>query len=159
MLIGIISDTHDDMEQIKKAVIFFNRKGVGLVLHAGDIVSPFTFEYFRDLVAEFAGIFGNNDGDKLLVREKSGGRVFNQPYIKDVGGKKLALMHEPDFLEAIAESGEFDIIIYGHLHRPDIRQIGKTLVINPGKAARLHKGQSTVALLDTDQMKAEIITL
>jgi hypothetical protein len=31
--------------------------------------------------------------------------------------------------------------------------------VNPGKVARLHKGKSTAALLDTETMKAEVIEL
>ena len=161
MLIGIMSDTHDDMESIRKAVSFFNSKNAGLVLHAGDMVSPFTFEAIDLLEAEFAGIFGNNDGDKLLLEEKARGRVHNQPHLLQAGGKRLVLMHETVIVESLAASGDFDAVIYGHLHRPDIRFHEKTgaLILSPGKVARLHKGESTVALLDTGTMKAEIIKL
>ena len=41
MLIGIISDTHDDTTAIRKAVDYFNAEKVSHVLHAGDITSPF----------------------------------------------------------------------------------------------------------------------
>ncbi len=37
--------------------------------------------------------------------------------------------------------------------------MGDTLVINPGKVARLHRGQSTIALLDTETLEAQIIEL
>ncbi|HCL90984.1 MAG TPA: YfcE family phosphodiesterase, partial [Candidatus Atribacteria bacterium] len=49
MKIGIISDTHDNLPKIKKAVGIFNREKVELVLHAGDFVSPFTFLEFKNL--------------------------------------------------------------------------------------------------------------
>jgi hypothetical protein len=159
MLIGVMSDSHDDMGQIRKAVDLFNQRGVALVLHAGDLVSPFTFEVLDDLVAEFAGIFGNNDGDRLLLAEKSKGRVHNQPYFRRFDGKMLAMMHEPDFLNSVARCGDFDIVIYGHLHKPDVRTVAKTLIVNPGKVAELHKGTSTVAIVDTEAMEAEIAEL
>jgi len=159
LLIGIMSDTHDDMEQISKAVEFLNSKNVSLVLHAGDIISPFTVEFLGGLKAEFAGIFGNNDGDKLLLTDRFGGRVINQPLIRDADGKRVVVVHEPDLANALARSGDFDIVIYGHLHKPDVRRVGKALIVNPGKVARLHKGESTLALLDTDTMKAEIVKL
>jgi hypothetical protein len=41
MLIGAVSDSHDNLTQIDKAVALLNQKNVGLVLHAGDYVSPF----------------------------------------------------------------------------------------------------------------------
>lgn len=159
MLIGIISDTHDDMDAIGKAVNVFNSRGVSHVIHAGDFVAPFTFEVLSGLGCPLTGIFGNNDGDKLLLDEKSGGRIFNQPHLFELKGKRIALVHEPAVAEALAESGRFDIVIYGHSHTPDIRNIKNTLVINPGKAARLHKGKSTIAIVETEKLKAEIIEL
>ena len=160
MLLGIMSDTHDDMGQIKKAVDFFNAEKAGMVLHAGDLVSPFTFEVLNLLEADFAGIFGNNDGDKLLLNEKSGGRLFNQPHIMELDGKTIVLVHEHRVVEALAASGKFDAVIYGHLHRKEISKSGNgALILSPGKVARLHKGESTVALLDTKTMEAEIFRL
>ncbi|MFZ3064484.1 MAG: metallophosphoesterase [Nitrospirota bacterium] len=159
MLVGIISDTHDDTIVIRKAVDYFIAEKVSHVIHAGDITSPFTFEIFRDLKCRFTGIFGNNDGDKLLLTEKSGGNVHNQPHFITIGGKKIVIMHEPDLVNALSHSGDFHIIVYGHTHRPDIRKIKNTLIINPGKAARLYKGGSTLALLNTLNMEARIVKI
>lgn len=159
MLIGIISDTHDDMGSIKKAVGLLNGKKVTKVIHAGDIVSPFTFEVFRDLKGEFTGIFGNNDGDRLLLREKSGNSIHNQPLILSIDRKRIIVVHEPYIINELAESGQFDVVIYGHTHKPDVRKIRETLIINPGKVAILHKGRSTLALLDTKTMDVEILGL
>ena len=157
MLIGVLSDTHDDVEMIRRAVAFFNSKKVELVLHAGDIVSPFTFpEAFIGLAPRFAGVFGNNDGDKVLLTENSGGRILQQPRTFEEGGKNIVLMHEPALIASLVKSGSFDIIIYGHTHRPEVKKGNGALVVNPGKTARLHKGQSTVAIIDTDTLEAEI---
>ena len=159
MLIGILSDSHDDMERIQKAVDLFNARGASHILHAGDIISPFTFEVFGGLKGAFSGVFGNNDGDRVLLVEKSGGNMHTQPYLMTLEERRIVVVHEPDIVSALAESGRFDLVVYGHTHRPEIRKTGNALVINPGKAARLHKGDSTVALLDTDTMEAEIIDL
>lgn len=159
MLIGILSDSHDDMVAIRKAVDILNARGVTLVIHAGDITSPFTFEVFGELNAPLIGIFGNNDGDKLLLQKKSKGNIRNQPLIKTFQGKKTVVVHEPDLVDALADSGHFDLVVYGHTHKPEIRKVNNTLVINPGKAAKLHKGESTVAVLNIETMEAEIIRL
>ena len=158
MIIGIMSDSHDDMQRIEAAVEFFNSKGVAQVVHAGDMVSPFTFEILGNLNCPFSAIFGNNDGDKLLLFQKSDGSVQPQPMPIRLGEREAMVVHEPTSVEALAKSGEFDIVIYGHTHRPEVRKVGDTLVINPGKTARLHKGASTIALLDTDRLEAEIIS-
>lgn len=159
MLMGIITDSHDDMAQIRKAVDLFNSRKVERVIHAGDLISPFTFEVLGTLSCQITGVFGNNDGDRVLLREKSNGTIHAQPLMIEEGGRRIAIVHEPAPVEALAKSGLFDIVIYGHTHIPDLRTVGNALVLNPGKAARLHKGKSTVAILDTSVMQAEIIEL
>ena len=156
VLIGVMSDTHDDMRMIRRAVRFLNSAGVDFVLHAGDIVSPFTFEELGKLKAGFAAVFGNNDGDKILLREKSKNRVFNQPLIKEFSGRKFVVFHEPDRAFLSARSGEFDVVVYGHTHRPEIKKIGAALLLNPGKVAALLEGKSTLALVETETLRARI---
>lgn len=159
MAIGIISDTHDDMERIKRAVTLFNEKGVSHVIHAGDLVSPFTFDFLVDLRAPLSAIFGNNDGDRVLLHTRAGGNIHTQPLSLKLEGREIVVVHEPLMVEALASSGRFDAVVYGHTHTPDIRKLNSTLIINPGKAARLHKGKSTMAILDTGKMEAEVIEL
>ena len=158
MLVGIMSDSHDDMQRLADAVDFFNSKGVSQVVHAGDMISPFTFEALGKLDCPFSAIFGNNDGDRLLLHHKSEGKVEPQPMVLALGDRKAIVVHEPTSVEALAKSGEFDVVIYGHTHTADVRKVGETLVINPGKVARLHRGQSTLALLDTEELEAQIIS-
>ena len=159
MLIGIFSDSHDDMVQLARAVEFFRERGVAHVLHAGDLCSPFTFDVLGALHCPLTAIFGNNDGDKVLLTKRSGGTVHPQPWPVSLGGKSLILIHEPAAANGLARSGMYDAVIYGHTHEPEVRREGGALVINPGKTARLHKGTSTVAILDTESMEAEIVAL
>lgn len=159
MFVGIISDTHDNMTQIRKAVDLFNTRNVDHVIHAGDFTSPFTFRILKGLNAGFTGIFGNNDGDKLLLQKMSKGRVFNQPHIFELEGKRIVLIHEHHVAEALADSGHYDIVIYGHTHKADVRRKKDTLMINPGEAGSWLYGKSTVSVLDMTTMKAEIIGL
>jgi len=159
MLIGIISDTHDNMPQIKRAVDLFNERSVGHVVHAGDYISPFTFRILKDLSCGITGIFGNNDGDRLLLHKMSEGRVFPQPRIFELEGRKIVVIHEHHIADALADSGHYDLVIYGHTHKPEIRKMKNTLVINPGEAGSWLYGKSTVAIADLSRMTAEIIAL
>ena len=159
MRIGILSDSHDDLDALAKAVALFNAEGVVQVLHAGDIVSPFTFEVFRELRAPFGGVYGNNDGDRLLLRERSKGALHVQPHVVTLAGLRGVIVHEPDLVRALARSGDFDLVVYGHTHVPDVRVEGGCLIVNPGKAARLNKGRATAALLETETREARILDL
>lgn len=161
MKIGIISDTHENMPKIRKAVEIFNREEVGVVLHAGDIISPITATEFSRLKAPFIGVFGNNDGDKLFLTEryKNFGEIHSKRYEGKFDGRRLLLIHEPDMLEALSRSGVYDIIIYGHTHRPEINRQGDTLVINPGEAGGWITGRATAAILNTETMEADLVEL
>ena len=52
MIIGAMSDTHDRIDAVDKAIIFFNSQQVTDVLHAGDLVSPFVVPLFSKLKAK-----------------------------------------------------------------------------------------------------------
>ena len=161
MKIGIISDTHDNLPQIKKAVEIFNREKVELVLHAGDFVSPFTFLEFKNINCPLKGVFGNNDGDKLYLQEKFKviGELYPAPYIVKINNKNVIMLHKEKLIDALAESQKYDVIIYGHTHRTDLRKIGKTLIINPGECGGWLTRKSTIGLLDLKTLEAKIIKL
>ncbi|MBC7221997.1 metallophosphoesterase [Candidatus Bipolaricaulota bacterium] len=160
MLIGILSDTHDHLPLLRKALGMMKERGVELVLHAGDFVSPFTAEPFREAGLRVIGVFGNNDGDKLYLRERfrEVGEIFFPPHEFELGGRRVVLLHEPRALQALVESGKYDLLVYGHTHRPEVRQ-GRTLVVNPGEAGGWLTGQPTAALVDLASLRAEIIYL
>ena len=48
-MIGIMSDSHDNLDAIRKAVDAFNEAEVDLVIHAGDMISPFTSKEIKKL--------------------------------------------------------------------------------------------------------------
>lgn len=159
MIVGLLSDSHDDMGALQRAVDLFNCRAAAAVIHAGDFCSPFTWEVLGKIEGAFVGIFGNNDGDRLLLRERSGGAIHRQPWITSLAGRKTVVVHEPVLVDALADSGDFDLVVFGHTHKPSVGERGGTLVVNPGKTARLHRGSSTAALLDTETMDVEVVQL
>jgi putative phosphoesterase len=161
MLVGVISDTHDNMTMLKKAVDFFNERSVGAVLHAGDYVAPFTAREFKRLNCRLVGVFGNNDGEKFgLSRSfEEFAELHEGIHQLELDGKTIVLTHYPEVAETLASGGAYDVVIYGHTHRAEIRVVGKILMINPGECGGWLEGSSTIALLDTTVMQAELITL
>ncbi len=161
MLIGIVSDSHENMPLIKKAVDFFNEKKVGLVLHAGDIISPISAREFEKLKCRMIAVFGNNDGEKKMWREriKNFGEIHDGPFEVNAEGKKILLMHEPENMPELLKNSKYDVLIYGHTHKPEVRFAGKTLIVNPGELGGWLYGRSTVALLKIPELNAEIIQL
>jgi len=68
-------------------------------------------------------------------------------------------MHEPDVADALADSGHFDIVVFGHTHKPVMKKVGKTLVINPGEVASWLYGKPTAATVNLETMEAEIFDI
>jgi putative phosphoesterase len=163
MKIGIISDSHDHHANVLKAVEIFKKQNVEYILHAGDIVSPFTANAFSAVTgAKLIAVFGNNDGEKAMLKstiESFGGQIHHDPWHGVIGGKKIFMTHKPGTVDEAAGSGKYDIIIYGHAHIRDIRTAGKTLIINPGEATDWICGKGRVVILDTDNLKIEEIEL
>jgi hypothetical protein len=158
--VGIISDTHDNRTAIRQAVEIFNSRGAVLVIHAGDLVAPFTALDFKALKCPMEIVFGNNDGEKigLSASFKEIGNLLPGPRTFSFQGKKFLLMHEPGSLDALAGSNSVDVVIYGHTHEIDIRK-GPPLIINPGEAGGWLRDKSTIALLDLETMAVEVIEL
>lgn len=165
MLIGAISDTHDNLPLIEKAVQILNQQKVGLVLHAGDYVAGFVVPKLEKLNCPLIGVFGNNDGDQELIKKRFSETInctihdrFTQTTIE---GYRIALLHgnETELLNAIIDSGYFDAVIHGHSHNSGIEQKGKTLSVNPGELCGYLTGKPTLAILDTVTRQARIIDL
>ena len=163
MKIGIISDTHDHHVNVLKAVEIFKNENVQYILHAGDIVSQYTAKAFGDVKnAKFIAVFGNNDGEKVMLKsiiEGFGGEIHRDPYHGKIADKQVFLTHKPGLVNDAAASGNYDIIIYGHTHFKDIRTIGKTLIINPGEATDWVCGKGNLVILDTDSLEIKEMEL
>ncbi len=165
MLIGAISDSHDNLPQIEKAVQALNNQKVGLVLHAGDYVAGFVIPKFKALNCKLIGVFGNNDGDHELLKkrfsETTNCTIHDRFTTVTIEGYRVALLHghETELLNAIIDSESFDAVIHGHSHNLGIERKGKTLSINPGELCGYLTGKPTLAILDTDKNEAKIIEL
>jgi putative phosphoesterase len=159
MVIGILSDTHDNLDNLKKAIDIFQANNVEHIIHAGDYTSPFTYRVMKHFTGGFTGIFGNNDGDKVLLNNVYQGRIFTQPHIFRLHERKIVVMHEPGVVDALADSGHFDLVIYGHTHEPVIKRVKNTLVVNPGEVAGWLYGKPSAAVMNLETMEAEILNL
>ncbi|MDW8029745.1 MAG: metallophosphoesterase [Armatimonadota bacterium] len=163
MKVGIMSDSHDHLENIRKAVEAFNSAKVRYVLHAGDFVAPFVANELQKLNCPLLGVFGNNDGERIGLQNRFksfGAEVKVQPAFIELEGKKFVIIHEHDLSDALAESGKFDVVVYGHTHNLDIRKASNgCLIVNPGEVCGWLTGKSTVAILDTETMEVKLLDL
>ncbi len=163
MKIGILSDSHDNLDNIRKAVKAFIEAEVEAVIHAGDFCSPFFFKVVGNLKSvcpKMYAVYGNNDGDRVLLSRCGHGfcEFRDVVYKLDIDGKKIVIMHYPDVVESLYRSGDFDLVVYGHTHRLVLEQ-EKSILLNPGACSGYLVERATIALFDTQEMKVNVVTL
>ncbi len=163
MIIGVMSDTHDRLDAVDKAISFFNSQEVSDVLHAGDLVSPFVVPLFSGLKAKLHFVWGNNEGDHDFIKLRLadlGLRPLGDFAALQLGGKKIALLHgiNQEIVDSLIASGRYDLVVRGHSHRAEIIE-GETLTVNPGEVCGYLTGHQTVALIDLHKMQGQIVEL
>lgn len=162
MLIGVISDSHDRVPLIKKGVEIFNSHNLEAVLHCGDFVSPFSILPFKKLKAPFHAVFGNNDGEKRGLKSifnENGWSLNERPWLFDVKGKQIAMLHEPEPLDNLIQSEKFDLLVFGHTHKKLFKKVKNGLVVNPGECCGWVKGEPTIAIVDLERQTCDFIEL
>lgn len=155
MIIGLISDTHDNVPMIKRAIERLKEERVKLVLHAGDYISLFTAKPYAEQGVPMIGVFGNNCAEtEALKRVYADVGADLRGYFAEVeeDGLRIALTHGHLKSEMNrAMSGEYDVVVRGHTHRASIREEKGILIINPGEVCGYVSGSNTVAFLDTEK--------
>lgn len=173
MKIGIISDTHDRLESLEKAVRILREEKVECIIHCGDWVSPFTLEFFdsvtKDSPLPVYSVFGNNEGDIGRIFERNA-KLRNPITFSSKAtltfekeGRSVVVYHGQDknLLQGLIQSQQYDAVFTGHTHAVRNEVIGKTLVFNPGSTSFASESrivdQASVGVYDTETNTARII--
>ncbi|QDT64918.1 metallophosphoesterase [Calycomorphotria hydatis] len=161
MLIGVMADTHDHLDYLRKAVDAFANWNVDLVIMAGDFVSPFVIPVLRGLPCRLIGCFGDNDANEIALA--GGVRTFGSlgpaplcGMTRD--GTRILISHK---LEDIRnDPGQYDLIVWAHTHKASLtKDRNGRLLVNPGEACGWVFGKPTIAVVDTEAKSAELIDL
>lgn len=164
MLIGVISDSHDNLPKIDAAVAKLNSLNVSRVLHAGDYCSPFAALRYLNLKARMIGVFGNNDAEKEILKtkfESFGHDVGGRFSSVELEGARIALLHgdEPNLLHEIVRTQAYDLVVSGHTHSIDQKRTGRTISFNPGEICGYLSGRATIATFETSTHRIEIFDI
>jgi putative phosphoesterase len=160
MKLAIISDTHDNVPNLEKALAWMKENNIEQIIHCGDLCAPSVLA--NVLVPNFFGqihmIFGNVEDRGLLPQVAA---KFPQVIHYDnrgeveLGAKKIAFVHFPEKGRELARSGRYDLVFYGHNHKPWEEKIGNTRLVNPGTLAGLF-AKATFAVYNTENDQVEL---
>ncbi|MBI5766050.1 metallophosphoesterase family protein [Candidatus Falkowbacteria bacterium] len=172
MKIAIISDSHDNIPNIEKFLDWANDNKIEMIIHCGDIAAPSVIK--EELAPKFNGpihlVYGNVTDRDLLPEVCA--ELENVTLHGDVGeldfsppsqggdaqraeGVKIAFCHFSDQAKKLAESGKYNLVFYGHTHKPWEEVINGCRVINPGTLAGMFY-KATFAVYDTKDDKLEL---
>ena len=161
MLLGVVSDTHNNLKNIDEIITLFNQRELDLVIHTGDITNAISLNKFSNLKCKLYGVYGNNDRHELGLEEvvsKYNFKIQEPPHNIKINGRNIAIFHEPDPInEFISINKDIDIVLHGHTHRFREEKIGRTLIFNPGESAGFSKGKNSIAIINLNDLSTERI--
>jgi len=166
--ICIVSDSHDRAEALQRAVNDAAAEGAQVVVHCGDVIGAQTLRPALGAGLPMHVIHGNNMGDPLALHSMSrasGGLLhyYGPDARLPLAGRKIFVVHYPEYGHAMACTGNWDLVCCGHSHQAGIERVatvkgGSTWLVNPGTIAGL-AAPATWMLGDLAAMHFELHTL
>ncbi len=159
MKVGILSDTHGQVDMALSASREFMFRGIGAVLHCGDIGSDMVLlemaTIFQTVGIPVYAVLGNCDNVKSWDFDPAdiGVSILGRFGELELAGKKIAMLHSDDEseFERVSSTGWYDYLLTGHSHVRHDRIKNKTRLINPGAAGRgMHPSCAVLDLMEDD---------
>lgn len=166
MKIAIFSDSHDNIPNLEKFLDWCKKNKIRQLIFCGDLCAPSIIE---EIFAKFKNkihiVFGNVSDRNLETQIASHFKQIlhhgDAGEIK-VDNKKIAFTHFPQKAKELAQTGRYEIVFYGHTHKPWIEkskiknQKSKIVyLVNPGTLAGMFY-KATFATYDTKTDKLEL---
>jgi hypothetical protein len=130
-MVGLLSDTHIPTKAATLPPRVYDLfQKVDYIIHAGDLVSLDVVNTLKQL-APVVAVHGNMDGS--AVRD-----ALLELTELTVDRWRIGVTHDPGALfgrrqmRVIAEENNFNVLVYGHTHRPNTFWEDGRLFINPG---------------------------
>jgi len=147
MKVCIVSDSHDRADPLAQAVRMGKEQGAEAVIHCGDVIGTQTLRAAMAVGLAMHVIHGNNLGDPVSLSRwahESNGRLrYHGPDARlELAGRRIFVVHYPEYGHAMACTGDWDLVCCGHSHELAVREVenvkgGKTWLVNPGTVAGL----------------------
>jgi uncharacterized protein len=150
--IGLLSDSHNDVNNLQRALAFFHREGIETLIHCGDLTSPATAVHLKGFTLIY--VHGNMDRNHMAIRQtlfdlNPSSVAGNQFTGELISGIRVAVSHGhiPGKIESFIDDG-YDYIFHGHTHRRRDETVGGSRIINPGALGGTRHEPRSICLLD-----------
>jgi putative phosphoesterase len=158
--LGILSDTHDELERARGAIELLRAAGAEALIHCGDLASPAIVAVLAGLPSWF--VFGNHDSDMVphlrRAAAEHGVGCLEWGGVVELAGKRIGVAHghmSADMRRVLAARPDY--LLSGHSHIAADHVDGSVRRINPGA---LHRADEfTVALLEVESGELRFLSV
>ena len=165
MNIAVISDTHGNLDGLRRAIReIMDQQTIDVFVHLGDnyedaqVFDEFGCTYLN-VPGVFSDYYSSRSVPNRLIKEFEGWR-FLLTHTLTSHANDLADDPKP---EALISEKQVDIVLFGHTHRPELAVKDSILFVNPGHLKEQDKKgfSATYAILNIDSIgiNARIIGL
>ena len=163
MHVGVLSDIHDNLSNLDRALAVFRDRGIETLLFLGDFCSPIPSRVLGSYQGTVHCVFGNGDGDRFAIRgvaaDGHDALVLHGEWAElELDGRRVALTHYPFYAQALARTGDYDAVFSGHTHERSQERFGDALWVNPGEVLGWN-GRPSVAVWDTEANTVQYVEL
>ena len=159
MKIGVVSDTHNNLANVRQIVRLFNELAVERVIHTGDITQAKTLDVFAELTMPLHGVFGNNDLERPSLEQAIARHGFDfcePPLQLQWHGRQIVVVHDPLELDDHLAT-HHHLALHGHTHLLRDEALGGTHIFNPGECAGHMRGLNAIGVVDLATLGKELV--
>lgn len=140
--IGVLSDTHGKLREEVAEIL----RECDVILHAGDINTPKVMESLK-AIAPLYIVRGNAD--------KEWAEEIPETLSEEICGLQVFMVHNKKQIPK--DTGDYDLVVFGHSHKYEERKEGNCLYLNPGSCGPRRFSQPvTMAVLEVEEETGEI---
>jgi len=120
--VGVISDTHGLLRQEAVDAL----QGSDYIIHAGDIGKQSIIDKLSE-IAPVSAVRGNTDKGDLAT-------TFPHDDVLQINDVYIYTIHIIDDIDLDPTAAGFQVVVYGHSHKPEIKEKHGVIYLNPGSA-------------------------
>ena len=146
-----MSDSHDHVKTLLKAMKKAEDLGCEVLVHCGDFCAPFMIQELAKFKGKVHCCYGNTDdrSSSAVIAKENNVDLQGDTGIIEVDNKTIAFCHFPDVAEELAQTGKYDLVCHGHTHTKSEKLIRDVRVINPGEIMG-YRSKPSFAIYDTE---------
>lgn len=135
--IGVLSDTHGKLREEVAEIL----RECDVIIHAGDINTPKVMESLQ-AIAPLYIVRGNAD--------KEWAEEIPEMLSEEICGLQVFMVHNKKQIPK--DTGDYDLVVFGHSHKYEERKEGNCLYLNPGSCGPRRFSQPvTMAVLEVEE--------